>query len=168
MKRTLIVAALLTAGLSAYGRSDPPPLAETLEFLHNAAASTVSANAPNSYSFDSHGCDVTIHDNGPIASTVHFSLRDVEPKWGLRGEHGMSVSGTLSPRVTTFSISTTQMRKKIRVDFDNGMDGFGILKWPTSAVCFGPPWAKRTSSLDLSDELGSGGGVGLESQGGVI
>jgi hypothetical protein len=46
--------------------------------------------------------------------------------------------------------------------------GFGILKWPTSAVCFGPPWAKRTSSLDLSDELGSGGGVGLESQGGVI
>lgn len=123
MKRTLIVAALLTAGLSAYGRSDPPPLAETLEFLHNAAASTVSANAPNSYSFDSHGCDVTIHDNGPIASTVHFSLRDVEPKWGLRGEHGMSVSGTLSPRVTTFSISTTQMRKKIRVDFDNGMDG---------------------------------------------
>jgi hypothetical protein len=46
--------------------------------------------------------------------------------------------------------------------------GFGILKWPTSAVCFGPPWAKRTSNLDLSDELGSGGGVGLESQGGVI
>ena len=45
---------------------------------------------------------------------------------------------------------------------------FGILKWPTSAVCFGPPWAKRTSSLDLSDELGSGGGVGLESQGGVF
>ena len=41
-------------------------------------------------------------------------------------------------------------------------DGFGILKWPTSAVCFGPPWVKRTSSLDLSDELGSGGGVGLE------
>jgi hypothetical protein len=36
--------------------------------------------------------------------------------------------------------------------------GFGILKWPTSAVCFGPPWVKRTSSLDLSDELGSGGG----------
>ena len=35
--------------------------------------------------------------------------------------------------------------------------GFGILKWPTSAVCFGPPWAERTSSLDLSDELGSGG-----------
>ena len=45
---------------------------------------------------------------------------------------------------------------------------FGILKWPTSAVCFGPPRVKRTSSLDLSDELGSGGGVGLESQGGVI
>ena len=49
------------------------------------------------------------------------------------------------------------------------LDGLpGILKWPTSAVCFGPLWAKRTSSLDLSDELGSGGGVGLESQGGVI
>ena len=45
---------------------------------------------------------------------------------------------------------------------------FGILEWPTSAVCFGPPRVKRTSSLDLSDELGSGGGVGLESQGGVI
>src|ERR1700733_7021655 len=37
-------------------------------------------------------------------------------------------------------------------------DDFGILKGPTSAVCFGPPWVKRTSSLDLSDELGSGGG----------
>jgi integrase len=35
---------------------------------------------------------------------------------------------------------------------------FGILKWPTSAVCFGPPWVERTSSLDLSEELGSGGG----------
>jgi hypothetical protein len=35
---------------------------------------------------------------------------------------------------------------------------FGILDWPTSAFCFGPPWVKRTSSLDLSEELGSGGG----------
>jgi hypothetical protein len=45
---------------------------------------------------------------------------------------------------------------------------FGILKWPTSAVCFGPPWVERTSSLDLSEELGSGGEVGLESQGGTV
>jgi hypothetical protein len=35
---------------------------------------------------------------------------------------------------------------------------FAILKWPTSAVCFGPPWVERTSSLDLSKELGSEGG----------
>ena len=45
---------------------------------------------------------------------------------------------------------------------------FGILKWSTSAVCFGPPWAQQTSTLDLSVSLSLEAGVGLESQGGVI
>ena len=33
------------------------------------------------------------------------------------------------------------------------IDDFGILKWSTSAVCFGPPWAQQTSTLDLSVSL---------------
>jgi hypothetical protein len=45
---------------------------------------------------------------------------------------------------------------------------FGILKWSTSAVCFGPPWAQQTSTLDLSVSLDLEAGVGLESQGGAI
>jgi hypothetical protein len=45
---------------------------------------------------------------------------------------------------------------------------FGILTWSTSAVCFGPPWAQQTSTLDLSVSLDSEAGVGLESQGGTI
>src|ERR1022692_4151212 len=45
---------------------------------------------------------------------------------------------------------------------------FGILKWSTSAVCFGPPAAQQTSTLDLSVSLSLEAGVGLESQGGVI
>jgi hypothetical protein len=45
---------------------------------------------------------------------------------------------------------------------------FGILKWSTSAVCFGPPWAQQTSTLYLSVSLGLEAGVGLESQGGAI
>src|ERR1035441_8246989 len=40
---------------------------------------------------------------------------------------------------------------------------FGILKWSTSAVCFGPPWAQQTSTLDLSVSLDLEAGVGLES-----
>ena len=47
-------------------------------------------------------------------------------------------------------------------------DDFGILKWSTSAVCFGPPWAQQTSTLDLSVSLDLEAGVGLESQGGAI
>ena len=47
-------------------------------------------------------------------------------------------------------------------------DDFGILTWSTSAVCFGPPWAQQTSTLDLSVSLDSEAGVGLESQGGTI
>ena len=49
-----------------------------------------------------------------------------------------------------------------------GLVDFGILKWSTSAVCFGPPWAQQTSTLYLSVSLGLEGGVGLESQGGAI
>src|ERR1035437_970118 len=45
---------------------------------------------------------------------------------------------------------------------------FGILTWSTSAVCFGPPWAQQTSTLDLSVSLDLEAGVGLESQGGAI
>jgi hypothetical protein len=45
---------------------------------------------------------------------------------------------------------------------------FGILKWSTWAVCFGPPWAQQTSTLDLSVSLDLEAGVGLESQGGAI
>jgi hypothetical protein len=45
---------------------------------------------------------------------------------------------------------------------------FGILKWSTSAVCFGPPWAQQTSTLYLSVSLYLEAGVGLESQGGAI
>jgi hypothetical protein len=45
---------------------------------------------------------------------------------------------------------------------------FGILKWSTSAVCFGPPTAQQTSTLDLSVSLGLEAGVGLENQGGAI
>src|ERR1039458_6483066 len=48
------------------------------------------------------------------------------------------------------------------------IDDFGILTWSTSAVCFGPPWAQQTSTLDLSVSLDSEAGVGLESQGGTI
>src|ERR1035441_5889728 len=33
---------------------------------------------------------------------------------------------------------------------------FGILKWSTSAVCFGPPWAQQTSTLYRSEERGVG------------
>jgi hypothetical protein len=62
----------------------------------------------------------------------------------------------------------------IRVDFSDNIDllavidDFGILKWSTSAVCFGPPWAQQTSTLDLSVSLDLEAGVGLESQGGAI
>ena len=51
---------------------------------------------------------------------------------------------------------------------DMGLHDFGILKWSTSAVCFGPPTAQQTSTLDLSVSLSLEAGVGLESQGGAI
>ena len=124
MKSSFIIAALLTVGLSAWGQQSRPSLADTLEFLHNAAAETVEMGAPNSYSFDSHGCDVTIHANGPMATTSHFSLKDVEPKFGLRGERGVSLTDKRpTVEIITFSISTTQLRKKIRVEFDSGDRG---------------------------------------------
>jgi hypothetical protein len=53
---------------------------------------------------------------------------------------------------------TIALDRRVPYNFSRPNFDFGILKWPTSAVCFGPPRVKRTSSLDLSDELGSGGG----------
>lgn len=60
--------------------------------------------------------------------------------------------------------------KPQEMDVPRESDGtdFGILTWSTSAVCFGPPWAQQTSTLDLSVSLDSEAGVGLESQGGTI
>src|ERR1039458_4222041 len=56
----------------------------------------------------------------------------------------------------------------VQVWVNTNSGDFGILKWSTSAVCFGPPWAQQTSTLYLSVSLGLEAGVGLESQGGAI
>jgi hypothetical protein len=45
---------------------------------------------------------------------------------------------------------------------------FGILKWPTSAVCFGPPLGPNEPLVWTEHLLCLEAGVGLESQGGAI
>ena len=45
---------------------------------------------------------------------------------------------------------------------------FGIMKWPTSAVCSGPPSGQRGLLVWTERELGLEAGVGLEMQGGAI
>jgi len=44
----------------------------------------------------------------------------------------------------------------------------GIMKWPTSAVCFGPPLGQSELLVWTERELGTGAGVGLENQGGAL
>jgi hypothetical protein len=44
----------------------------------------------------------------------------------------------------------------------------GIMKWPTSAVCFGPPLGQSELLVCTERELRTGAGVGLESQGGAL
>ena len=44
----------------------------------------------------------------------------------------------------------------------------GIMKWPTSAVCFGPPLGQSELLVWTERELRTGAGVGLESQGGAL
>ena len=44
----------------------------------------------------------------------------------------------------------------------------GIMKWPTSAVCFGPPVGPNEPLVWTEHLLGLEAGVGLESQGGAI
>jgi hypothetical protein len=41
--------------------------------------------------------------------------------------------------------------------FSDGFDDFGILKWPTSAVCSGPPLDTANFYSGFERELGSGG-----------
>ena len=41
---------------------------------------------------------------------------------------------------------------------DQELDDFGIMKWPTSAVCFGPPLDTANFYSGCKRELGSGGG----------
>ena len=44
----------------------------------------------------------------------------------------------------------------------------GIMKWPTSAVCFGPPLGPSELLVLTERELRTGAGVGLENQGGAL
>jgi hypothetical protein len=44
----------------------------------------------------------------------------------------------------------------------------GIMKWPTSAVCFGPPLGPSELLVWTERELRTGAGVGLENQGGAL
>jgi hypothetical protein len=44
----------------------------------------------------------------------------------------------------------------------------GIMKWPTSAVCFGPPLGQSELLVFTERELRTGAGVGLENQGGAL
>ena len=53
--------------------------------------------------------------------------------------------------------------EKIRVRRDSG-----IMKWPTSAVCFGPPLGQSELLVFTERELRTGAGVGLENQGGAL
>jgi len=48
------------------------------------------------------------------------------------------------------------------------MSDSGILKWPTSAVCSGPPVGQSELLVCTERELRTGAGVGLESQSGTI
>ena len=50
---------------------------------------------------------------------------------------------------------------------DKGGDS-GIMKWPTSAVCFGPPCGQSELLVCTERELRTGAGVGLENQGGAL
>jgi hypothetical protein len=42
------------------------------------------------------------------------------------------------------------------------------MKWPTSAVCFGPPLGQSELLVLTERELRTGAGVGLENQGGAL
>ena len=44
----------------------------------------------------------------------------------------------------------------------------GIMKWPTSAVCSGPPLGQSELLVWTERGLRTGAGVGLESQGGAL
>jgi hypothetical protein len=44
----------------------------------------------------------------------------------------------------------------------------GIMKWPTSAVCFGPPLGQNELLVWTERLIGLEAGVGLESQGGAL
>src|ERR1019366_4954976 len=76
--------------------------------------------------------------------------------------------GTRSEAPVFFAISGMNNVVSVRHARPKSPADFGILTWSTSAVCFGPPWAQQTSTLDLSVSLDSEAGVGLESQGGTI
>ena len=49
-----------------------------------------------------------------------------------------------------------------------GSNDSGIMKWPTSAVCFGPPLGQSELLVCTERELRTGAGVGLENQGGAL
>ena len=49
-----------------------------------------------------------------------------------------------------------------------GLFDSGIMKWPTSAVCFGPPLGQSELLVFTERELRTGAGVGLENQGGAL
>lgn len=68
-----------------------------------------------------------------------------------------------------------QRREQVarEAEFCGSMDGAarfdsGIMKWPTSAVCFGPPLGQSELLVWTERELRTGAGVGLESQGGAL
>jgi hypothetical protein len=51
---------------------------------------------------------------------------------------------------------------------DHELGDSGIMKWPTSAVCFGPPIGQSELLVCTERELRTGAGVGLEKQGGAL
>ncbi len=77
-------------------------------------------------------------------------------------------------RVSGTRISKTNLHKMFTNPFYTGQfnwggrDDFGILKWPTSAVCLAHPLDRANSLVWTERELRTGAGVGLESQGGAI
>jgi hypothetical protein len=73
----------------------------------------------------------------------------------------------MEPQILRLRSAQRRREPPLRMTFRGNCD-FGILKWSTSAVCFGPPTAQQTFTLDLSVSLSLEAGVGLESQGGVI
>ncbi len=95
--------------------------------------------------------------------------REYEPKWPFELAENVDVEFCKEPewKIPIRELAESERSILQNLGVHDGPDS-GIMKWPTSAVCFGPALGPSELLVWTERELRTGAGVELESQGGAL